>query len=100
MSDTKSVPAGVQLLHQIMDEVAREIGEMDLDDPRRVELIKRLRHLGQLNFSMMFDKDSVVNQRTNQLAHKAESLKPDDPRRAQIMNEIMELSERVSGSKD
>jgi len=49
---------------------------------------------------MTFDRDSLVKQRMNQLAHKAESLKPDDPRPARIVNEILELSERVNGSKD
>lgn len=100
MSDTRPVFDGVKVLHQIMDEVARESREMDLDDPRRVELIKRLHRLGQLNFSMTFDRDGLVKQRMNQLAQKAESLKTDDPRRARIVNEILELSELVNRSKE
>jgi hypothetical protein len=35
MSDSKTAPASLELLTEIMNELAREIGVMEPDDPKR-----------------------------------------------------------------
>jgi len=42
MSDSKTAPASLELLTEIMNELAREIGFMDPDDPKRAPLVKGL----------------------------------------------------------
>ena len=95
MSDNKSVPVGVKLLDQSMYDLARAIGEMDLDDPRRAEFIKDLYGLNQISVSLKRERNKLVNQRMDHLAHKVGRLKPGDPRRAQIVSEILRLSDLV-----
>jgi len=95
MSDNKSVPVGVKLLDQSMYDLARAIGGMDLDDPRRAEFIKDLYGLNQISVSLKCERNKLVNQRMDHLAHKVGRLKPGDPRRAQIVSEILRLSDLV-----
>ena len=39
MPDKKLAPTSIELLNECMNQLAREIGAMDPDDPRRNELI-------------------------------------------------------------
>ena len=47
MSDSKTAPASLELLTEIMNELARQIGFMDPDDPKRAPCLKDLSDLTQ-----------------------------------------------------
>src|SRR6266567_9202144 len=96
MSDHKLAPTGLELLNKNMDELARAIGEMDLDDPRRAGFIKDLYGLKQVSVSLKCERNKLINQRMDQLAQEVGTLKPGDPRQAQIVSEILRLSDLVS----
>ena len=93
MSDTKSARIATELLTKSMNELAREIGVMDADDPRRAERIKQLWRLGELSASLKSERNKLLNQRMDQLAREVGTLKSGDPRRAHIMSEILRLSD-------
>jgi len=96
MSDTKSARIATELLTKSMNELAREIGVMDADDPRRAERIKQLWRLGELSASLKSERNKLLNQRMDELARKVGGLNPGNPRRAQIVNEILRLSDVVN----
>jgi len=93
VSDNKPVPVAVKLLDQSMHDLARKIGEMDLDDPTRAEFIKDLYDLKRVSVSLKSARNKLIDQRMDQLAQEVGTLKPDDPRRAQIVSEILRLSD-------
>jgi len=87
----------LELLNKSMDEVARQIGGMELDDPTRSDLlIEELCGLGQLRASLESERNKLINQRMGQLAHEVGTLKPDDPRRAQLVGQILRLNDLLS----
>src|SRR5438874_1968106 len=96
MSDNKPVPVGVKLLDQSMYDLARAIGGMDLDDPRRSEFIKELCCLGQFRASVRSERDKLITQRMDQLAREFGTLKPGNPRRAQLVSKIFRLNHLLS----
>jgi len=49
MSDTKSGPLSLELITKTMNELAREVGMMDPDDPNWEPYLNKLFELGQLN---------------------------------------------------
>ena len=93
MSEYKPAPTDLELLNKNMDELAREIGGMGLDDPRRSQFIKELCGLGQLRTSLRSVRDKLINQRMDQLAREVGTLKPGDPRRAQFVSKIFRLND-------
>jgi hypothetical protein len=48
MSNTKIAASSFELLNKTMDDIAREIGEMNPDDPVRAERLQELCALSQL----------------------------------------------------
>jgi hypothetical protein len=95
MSDTKFAPAMFELLGKAMDEVAREFGAMDLDDPKRGPLLKELSALTQLRFwlkSLKSEPNRLLAQPMEKLARELVALKVRDRRRVQIIAEIMHWS--------
>ncbi len=42
MSEYKPAPTDLELLNKNMDELARQVGRMDFDDPTRSEFIQEL----------------------------------------------------------
>ena len=92
MSDNKLTPTGLELLNKSMDELARAIGGMHLDDPKRAVFVTELFNLGQFRVSLRFERDKLISQRMDQLARDIGSLKPGDSRRAQILSEVLGLS--------
>ena len=75
-----------------MNELPREVGGMDADDPRRGSLVKGLSDLTQLRTSLRIEANELIAQRMEGLAHER-SLSVGNSRRAQIVNEIVRLSE-------
>jgi hypothetical protein len=52
MPDNKLAPTSIELLDECMNRLAREIGAMDSDDPRRVELIREISALTLIRAEM------------------------------------------------
>jgi len=61
-----------------MNELAREIGTMDPDDPKRGNLIKELSDLTQLSASLKFETNKLLGQRMDDPARQIGTLKPVD----------------------
>jgi len=94
----KYAPAGIKLLNQTMYELARDVGGMDLDNPRRTELIKQLHQIGQLSISMRSERNELFGQLMDNLTREMSTLKPGDVRRAQIVHKIVRLRDLVNES--
>ena len=92
MCDNKSAPTGLELLNKSMDELARAIGGMHLDNPKRAVFVNELFNLGQVRVSLRFESDKLISRRMDQLARDIGSLKPGDSRRAKILSEVLGLS--------
>jgi hypothetical protein len=97
MSDTKDGPLTAELIANCMNELARELGTMDPDDPRGAEVAAELSLLLQLKRSVRLAGDSVIGQCLDELAREIVTLKPSDSRRKEIIEEIIRLRDLSSG---
>jgi len=79
-----------------MAEIARDISEMNPDDPVRPERIKELCVLSQLSKSLNSEQNKMIDKTMHELAREIVVLPPSHPRRAQIVGQILRLSERIS----
>lgn len=86
---------GLDLLTKAMNDIAREIGELELTDPLRPERIKELHALTELSKSTKAERNKFIYERMDALANEVGSLKPRDPRRADIVSEIIRLSHLI-----
>jgi hypothetical protein len=96
MSDNNVAPTAFDVLFKSMDDIAREIGEMDPDDPVRAERLKELFALKELNRSLKSETNELIHKRMEELAREIGILKPGDPRRAHIVGELLRLSGLIS----
>ena len=86
---------GFDLLTEATHDVAREIGEMDPNDPLRPERVKELYALTQLGKSIQAKRNKLICDKMDALAREVGALKPRDARRADIVNEIIRLSHLI-----
>ena len=86
---------GLDLLTTATNDIAREIGEMDPDDPHRPERVKELYALTELIKSTRAERNKLIYDKMDALAREVGALKPRDPRRADIVNEIIRLSHLI-----
>lgn len=98
MSDEKSKIAILEIVTTTMNELAQELGAMELDDPRRASFVKELSDLMQLRRSLRLGGNQSNGQRMDELAREMTTIKPGDPRRVQIVHEIMRLRDLVKES--
>jgi hypothetical protein len=98
MADNKYAPADIKLLNQTMYDFARDGGGMDLDNPKRTELIKQLHQIGQLSISMKSERNQLLGQLLDNLAREMSTLNPSDVRRAQIVHKIIRLRDLLKQS--
>ena len=82
-------------LTKATNDVAREIGEMELDDPLRPERVKELYALTELIKSTKAQRNKLIYEKMDALAREIGELKPRDARRADIANEIIRLSHLI-----
>ena len=87
--------AGLDLLTKAMNDIAREIGEMDPNDPLRSERVKELHALTELSKSTKAERNKFIYDKMDALGREIETLKARDPRRADIVNEIIRLSHLI-----
>jgi hypothetical protein len=93
MSDNKSGSVSLELITKTMNGLAREIGAMDPEDPKRADFVKELCDLTQLNASWKVKTNELMGQRMDELAREVASLQRGDPRRALIVSEIFRLAD-------
>lgn len=86
---------GLDLLTKAMNDIAREIGEMDPNDPLRSERIKELHALTELSKSTKAERNKLIYEKMDALGREVEALKSRDPRRADIVNAIVRLSHLI-----
>jgi hypothetical protein len=96
MTDTKAAAGTFELLSKTMDEIAREIGEMNPDDPVRAQRLQELCALSQLTRSLNAEQNKMIHERMDALAREILTVPKGDPRRATIVGEILRLSELIS----
>jgi hypothetical protein len=83
-------------LTKAMNDIAREVGEMDPNDPLRCQRIKELHALTELSKSSKAERTKFIYDKMEALGRQVEALKSRDPRRADIVNEIIQLSHLIS----
>ena len=86
---------GLDLLTKAMNDIAREIDEMDPNDPLRSERIKELHALTELSKSTKAERNKLIYEKMDALGREVEALKSRDPRRADIVNAIVRLSHLI-----
>ena len=86
---------GLDLLTKAVNDIAREIGEMDPNDPLRSERIKELHALTELSKSTKAERNKLIYEKMDALGREVETLKSRDPRRADIVNAIVRLSHLI-----
>ena len=67
MSDNKTTPSDLDLLIARMDDLAREIGEMEPDDPVRAVRLKELYTLTELTKSLETERSKIFHKRMDAL---------------------------------
>src|ERR1051325_8212630 len=96
MSDNKAARGTFEMLNKTMDEIAREIGEMNPDDPVRALRLQELCALSQLTRSLNVERNKIIRERIDALAREILTVSKGDPQRATIVGEILRLSELIS----
>jgi len=90
MSEIKAARFTLELITNCMHELARELGAMDPNDPRKVTVAAELSQLMQLRRSVRLAGDPVIGQCIDDLVGKMATLKP--PRWTEIFEEILRLT--------
>jgi hypothetical protein len=93
MSETKAARFTLELITNCMHELARELGAMDPDDPRKATVAAELSQLMQLRRSVRLAGDPVIGQCIDELVRKMATVKP--PRWTEIFEEILRLTHRL-----
>src|ERR1041384_2481468 len=75
-----------------MNELAKEVGMMEPDDPKRAYFLKELSELTQVRRLLKSASDELIGEQMDALAREITSLKPGNARRAEIVQEIIRLS--------
>jgi hypothetical protein len=96
MLDNKAAPDTFEMLNKSMDEIAREIGGLDPDDPVRADRLKELCALSQLSRTLNVERNKMIHERMDTLAREILTVPKGDPRRVTIVGEILRLSELIS----
>ena len=86
---------GLDLLTKVRNDIAREIGEMDPNDPLRPERVKELCAITEFSKSIKTERNKLIYKKMDALAREVGALKPRDARRADIVNEIIRLSHLI-----
>ncbi|MGN6717519.1 MAG: hypothetical protein ACTHLX_09005 [Candidatus Binatia bacterium] len=92
MSETKAARFTLELITNCMHELARELGAMDPDDPRKATVAAELSQLMQLRRSVRLAGDPVIEQCIDDLVGKMVTSKP--PRWTEIFEEVVRLTHR------
>ena len=67
MSDSRSAPLSLELITNVMNDLAREIGMMEADDPKWPAHLKELSVLTQLRRAVKFAGEPVIGPRMDDL---------------------------------
>jgi hypothetical protein len=92
MSDMNSVAATLRVISNAMGEIAREIGPLNRDDPKRRPLLDELSALTQLRNWLKSETNRTLTLPLDELALELAPLKVRDRRRIQIIGEVISRS--------
>jgi hypothetical protein len=98
MSSSGYTDRHLELITTTMNELAKEVGMMEPDDPKRAYFLKELSELTQVRRLLKSASDELIGERMDALAREITSLKPGNARRAEIVQEIIRLSKRLRES--
>ena len=98
MSGSGYTERNLELITRTMNELAKEVGLMEPDDPKRRYFLKELSELTQVRRILKSASDELIGQHMDALARELATLKPRDARRAGIVQEIIRLSKRLRES--
>ena len=96
MTNKASAPDSSEMLNKIIDEIARDIGEMNPDDSTRAQRLQEVCALSQVRKSLSEERDKMFHRRINALAREILTGPKGHPGRAIIVSEILRLSEPIS----
>ena len=88
-------PHSLELLSRSMDELEEKIGEMNSNDPKRLEYEKELYALSEFRAALKSEKNQLIILRMERLACEIALLEPGNPRRTRIINSILRLTKAV-----
>jgi hypothetical protein len=91
MADSKSAPETLELLGKTMDELARQIGAMHPDDPRRKILVNELSELTRVRVWLRSETDKLFVEQADELARELIRLQIGDRQRVEVMTKILRL---------
>lgn len=96
MSDTKSASATLEVVKKAMDEITREMEQLNRDDPRRGPLLDELSALMQLRTWLKSEANRTLIQPMDELARQLTPLKVCDRSRIQIIAEVISRSHSLN----
>jgi hypothetical protein len=85
-------PYSVGLLSRSMDELEKKIGEMNPNDPKRLEYENELNVLSEFRAALKSEKNKLIILRMQRLAREIALLEVGSPRRTQIITSILRLT--------
>jgi hypothetical protein len=91
MGDGKSAPDALEVLRKTMDEVARQIGAMHPDDPRRKILVNELSELTRVRVWLRSETNQLFVEQADELARELIRLQIGDRQRVEVMTKILRL---------
>lgn len=91
MADGKSAPETLELLGKTMDELARQIGAMHPDDPRRKIFVNELSELTRVRVWLRSETNQLFVEQADELARELIRLQIGDRQRVEVMTKILRL---------
>ena len=85
-------PYSVELLSRSMDELEKKIGEMNPNDPKRLEYENELYVLSEFRAALKSEKNKLIILRMQRLVREIALLEVGSSRRTQIISSILRLT--------
>ena len=85
-------PHSLELLSRSMDELEEKIGEMNSNDPKRLEYENELYALSEFRAALKSEKNKLIILRMQRLVREIALLEVGSPRRTQIITSILRLT--------
>jgi hypothetical protein len=84
MSGSGYTERNLELITRTMNELAKEVGMMEPDDPKRAHFLKELSELTQVRQMLKSASDQLIGEWMDAVAREITTLKRLNPRRAEI----------------
>ena len=91
MVDSKSAPETIALVGKTMDELARQIGATDPDDPGRKILLTELSELTRVRVWLRSETNKLFVEKADELTRELAQLRVGDRHRVEVLTKILHL---------